>query len=482
MKRIAKMLVYPIMVLSLILGGTGCDTIMGEEVGLEASGVIETTEILLTSEFGGLVADVTVREGERASAGQVLVHFDDAYLQTQHDQAQADLAQARANLAQVESLTELETLQAQQALDDLYENADMARAQAQMAVINAREELALAQNEPLTSAEIELELVQLQQLLEDQEEDREAYDYQRCKDSTTDTAYAEYLMAKETLKDEQKEYDESFAYRAEDDIARAVAMAELSEAKQELERAQANLNWCKGKPDELDVSEIDAEILLTEAQIVETLRELESYTDPDTDISKLAARVETTQETLEQAQRELAKLQDGPDPDAVALAEARLAAAESGMPVAEAQVQVAEAALDAIQVHFDKLAITAPVDSVVLVRLVEPGEVVAPGSPLVTLAQLDALTITVFLPEDQYGQIKVGQGVEVSVDSFPGVVFDARVKRIADEAEYTPRNVQTKEDRRTIVFAIELSVEDPDGRLKPGMPADVNFLMGVSEK
>jgi HlyD family secretion protein len=92
-----------------------------------------------------------------------------------------------------------------------------------------------------------------------------------------------------------------------------------------------------------------------------------------------------------------------------------------------------------------------------------------------TIGNLGELTITVFIPEDRYGEVTLGQEVEVTVDSFPDVIFSAGVVSIADRAEYTPRNVQTEEGRRTTVFSIKLLVEDPDARLKPGMPADVLF-------
>ena len=88
---------------------------------------------------------------------------------------------------------------------------------------------------------------------------------------------------------------------------------------------------------------------------------------------------------------------------------------------------------------------------------------------------LDDLTITVYLAEDAYGQVNLGDKGNVTVNSYPDEVFTAEVIRIADEAEFTPRNVQTEEDRRTTVFAIELSVLDLEGKLKPGMPADVSF-------
>jgi multidrug resistance efflux pump len=124
----------------------------------------------------------------------------------------------------------------------------------------------------------------------------------------------------------------------------------------------------------------------------------------------------------------------------------------------------------------DKLVLVSPIDGIVLSRLVEPGEVVPPGIPLITLGSLDDLTITVYIPENQYGAINLGQKALVKVDSFPGETFDATVVRIADQAEFTPRNVQTQEERQTTVYAVKLSVNDTEGKLKPGMPADVVFV------
>ncbi len=111
----------------------------------------------------------------------------------------------------------------------------------------------------------------------------------------------------------------------------------------------------------------------------------------------------------------------------------------------------------------------------ILTRNIEPGEYVAPGAAALTMGQLSELTITVYVPEDRYGQIHVGQAASVSVDSFPEDQFDARVTYISDQAEFTPRNVQTVEGRSSTVYAIKLAVSDPQGQLKPGMPADVVF-------
>jgi HlyD family secretion protein len=119
--------------------------------------------------------------------------------------------------------------------------------------------------------------------------------------------------------------------------------------------------------------------------------------------------------------------------------------------------------------------ITSPIDGVVLQRLIEPGEIAPPGSTLIVVADLDALTLTVYVPEDRYGQISLGQTYPVTVDSFPGETFSGRVVRISDKAEFTPRNVQTVEGRKTTVYAVKLSLAPSGGRLKIGMPADVNF-------
>jgi multidrug resistance efflux pump len=129
----------------------------------------------------------------------------------------------------------------------------------------------------------------------------------------------------------------------------------------------------------------------------------------------------------------------------------------------------------AIDSQVAQLTVTSPIDGVVLSRAVEPGEYAAPGGALLVVGSLSSLTITVYVPEDRYGELRLGQTAQVSVDSFPAETFVATVDHIADQAEFTPRNVQTAEGRRSTVFAIRLSIANADGRLKPGMPADVRF-------
>jgi HlyD family secretion protein len=126
----------------------------------------------------------------------------------------------------------------------------------------------------------------------------------------------------------------------------------------------------------------------------------------------------------------------------------------------------------------DKQTIAAPVGGVVLEVSIHEGELAAPGATMLTLGDLDQVTLTVYVPENRLGYVNVGQQVEVGVDSFPDRTFTGEVVAIADEAEFTPRNVQTQEERVNMVFAVEVSVSNPapDYPLKPGLPADAVIL------
>jgi len=225
------------------------------------------------------------------------------------------------------------------------------------------------------------------------------------------------------------------------DPKRAAAEAALYEARQQRDAIKTNLNWYTGEPTDIDQAMLDARVALAEAQVL-------------------------------QAQLEWEKWKDGPDPSALELAQASVDNARAQLEAAES---TAAAELDTLDLDAGKLTVRAPVSGVVLTRQIESGEVVAAGATVFTIGQLDALRITVYLPEDRYGGISLGEQAQVTVDTFPGHHFVAMVSRIADEAEFTPRNVQTEEGRRTMVFAVELSVVDPEQKLRPGMPASVAF-------
>lgn len=119
--------------------------------------------------------------------------------------------------------------------------------------------------------------------------------------------------------------------------------------------------------------------------------------------------------------------------------------------------------------------IRSPINGIVLMRAADPGEITTAGGALLVVADLSTVTLTVYVPEAQYGQIYLGQDLPVTVDSFPGYVYIGTVTRIADEAEFTPRNAQTIQNRKNTVYAVKLTIPNPNMDLKPGMPADVTL-------
>lgn len=117
--------------------------------------------------------------------------------------------------------------------------------------------------------------------------------------------------------------------------------------------------------------------------------------------------------------------------------------------------------------------LTAPFDGVILVRQAELGEVTSPGTPVVTLADLDHIWVRVYLPETELGRMRWGQDVAVRTDTYPGKTYRGHVSFISSEAEFTPKSVQTQEERVTLVYRVKVDVDNPNYELKPGMPADV---------
>ena len=187
------------------------------------------------------------------------------------------------------------------------------------------------------------------------------------------------------------------------------------------------------------------------------------------------ADVSVAQERYYAALDLLRGLQTGDQSTSVAAAQGIVDQAQAAVDQAQKGVQQAQANLDLLDAQIAKLVVYAPMDGVVLMRGVEPGEFLQPGAAALTLGDLGAMTITVYVPEDRYGRITLDQQADVAVDSFPGETFSGEVIHIADEAEFTPRNVQTVEGRSSTVYAIKLRVTDSEGKLKIGMPADVTF-------
>jgi len=140
-------------------------------------------------------------------------------------------------------------------------------------------------------------------------------------------------------------------------------------------------------------------------------------------------------------------------------------------------VQAAQDKLDLLNDQIGEMTITAPVDGLVMSRSVDPGDIVNPSTELLSLARLNDLTITVYIPADSYGKIKLGQTATVTVAAFPGQTFTAAVANISTQPEYLPLTTQTVSASKTTVYAIQLQLNNATGKIKSGMPADVTFVL-----
>ncbi len=138
------------------------------------------------------------------------------------------------------------------------------------------------------------------------------------------------------------------------------------------------------------------------------------------------------------------------------------------------QVSQAESALVQAQSRLREAMVFSPIDGVVLRKNLEAGETANPGVPILTLVNPKDVWLRAYVPETEVGRLKVGDTARLRVDAFPDRVFTGRLTEIGAEAEYTPRNVQTKKERVNLVFRIKIQIDNPQGILKPGLPADAD--------
>ena len=410
---------------------------------LTASGTIEVVEVSIAPEIGGRVAEVYVAEGETVSAGEPLFRLDDTLLQAQRDVAAAALDTAEAAAATAGAAVESARAQYDLALASARAEAAANRT----ANINAIEPSGaalpgwyLADDETIAAARAGVDAAQASR-----DASRVALD-----SLLADAASADFVAAEDRLVRAQGTF-----FTARGTLLLATTTygdADLRDAAQDAyDAAQAELDDAQAAYDEL------------------------AATDAGQAVATARAALAVAEERYRSAQTRLLALETGENSPRVAAAEAAVRQAEAAANQAALAVAQAEANLALIDVQIAKLTVVAPSDGVVLTRSIEPGEVVSPAAVSIVIGRLDDTTITVYVPEDRYGEISLGQAATVAVDSFPGQAFEATVVYIAGQAEFTPRNVQTAEGRSSTVYAIRLRVEDPGGNLKPGMPADVTF-------
>ena len=166
---------------------------------------------------------------------------------------------------------------------------------------------------------------------------------------------------------------------------------------------------------------------------------------------------------LKEAQERLAMLREGPRKETIEAARARL--------------EGAKAALAASETRLSYTTVTSPLNGIVLSKNVEPGEYVAPGTPVVTIGDLENIWLRAYIDEPDLGKVKLGQRVRIRTDTYPEKRYEGRISFISSQAEFTPKNVQTERERVKLVYRIKVDVPNPTMELKPGMPADGEIVL-----
>ena len=471
-----------ILVLLIVAAGIyyGIRALNGDGNGqLSASGTIESVVVNVSPEMAGKVKEVLVIEGQSVKTGDALLSLDDSLLAAQRAVASSQLDSAIAGVQTAQNALNTATYQYQIALEAALEQDKTTRVQDWFTEDPYRfeqPEWYFTRDEQIRAAQVKVD--EALQALEDTQanltevtQSLEAADFIEAENRILDARY-EYLITRDVNDRAQNSVtddapvgkynrthcgtrDGYFVVNARitnmlypctgDEYLSESSQVLFDNAKEELDNAQ----------DAYD------DLLTTEAANM---------------VLQARADVAVAQERYYSALDYLRSLRKGDQSITVAAAQGAMEQTQAAVEQAQKAVEQAQANLDLLDTQFSKLNVYAPMDGVILVRNVEPGEFVQPGATALSLADLNNLTITVYVPEDRYGQINIGQQAEVSVDSFPNTTFKAEITYIADQAEYTPRNVQTVEGRSSTLYAVKLKVTDSESRLKIGMPADVVFV------
>jgi HlyD family secretion protein len=431
-RRIVWIVVGAVAVVGAVVAGVyfGVNpTLARSETGdLAASGFVEAEEVAVASELGGRVLELAVEEGDDVEAGQVLAQLDGTLLEAQIEAAQAGLDMAQAELAQAQAGARPEQVR----------QAEAALAQAEAGRDGAYQSwqdlIALRDNPQDLNAQIAQARAQVAAA-------KAALDQAVAMKDMAQIAYDEYTDVEGSLDEKLNQVPKEY---------RPGIPMSFHLIPNAYWKAWVGVNTAGAAYD----------------GAVQALNDLYAIRDDPQDLNAQIAKAEAQ---VAQARA------------SVAMAQAHLDALEAGataeeIAMAEAQVEQSRAALDALLVLRDKQTVVAPVGGLVLEVNIHQGELAAPGGTLLTLGDLDHVTLTVYVPESRLGQVSVGQEVAVSVDSFPGRTFAGTVIAIADEAEFTPRNVQTQEERVNMVFAVDVRIPNADHDLKPGLPADAVIL------
>jgi multidrug resistance efflux pump len=476
MKR--KHLLLISILLSVIFLMTGCDTISPDFSGnngndsIQASGVIEAEQVSIASELSGRIDEVFVQEGENVNAGDPVFTLETDLLSSQKVQVQAQFDSAVAQMEGADaSVTAANAAFHAAEINLRSANIQYKQVSGEARLIDEPDRVSNWNESAANNVDVPAWYFQQSEMISAAESEVDAAlelyqtEQDNYQDVIVDIGSDEFIEAEKRLVEAQTAFevadilnDRRVGYEGREEIEDFVETI-YDSAESELKAAQKAYDQLLSEPDYQDILEARARVTVAK----------ERY-DIALDQKYLLLTGEHSLD-VQAAETVVAQAKAG-----IIQAKSQVTLAEVNHRIAVTTVAQAEAALDLINLQLDKLMVYSPISGVVLTRTIEPGEVIQAGLTTLVVGELDQLTVTVYLSEDRYGQVNLGDAAELSIDSFPGILFNAEVKQISNQAEYTPRNVQTQEERQNTVYAVKLSVPNPDGKLKPGMPADVVFL------
>jgi len=424
----------------VVLGFVGCAS-SDSYRDIFTSGFIEARDVAISLETGGRIVAIAADEGDSIEAGVPLVKLDDSLLQAQKQQAEANVKLAQAYLEQATV--------ARDGAEKVWENAlDVQRnpLELEARIIAARGQLDIA----------ELNLAQ-------------ATD--NYKKITYPYAYSTFA------------FDVPSAIADIGEAHRQVIEArELLEPGADFEQYQKGLNQLR----EAEKNLVEAKERLARGQGEDVFKEqflpikdFWTLRAAQLQVESAVSALDSTNETLQN----LLDIKNNPQEINAAVDKAYNAyqTAIATVKAVERQVEQAKASLEVIKVQLDKLTSSSPISGVVAARHAEVGEMAKPGAPILTITELEEVTLTAYVPESKIGLIKLGQEALVTVDSYPDESFSGKVVYISPRALFTPKNIQLKEEREKMVFAVKIRLDNPEQKLKPGMPADVRILTNAGE-
>jgi HlyD family secretion protein len=253
----------------------------------------------------------------------------------------------------------------------------------------------------------------------------------------------------------------------------AILNSDMLEAQREVlqarvDAAQAQLEMLQAGPRDEDLAVAEAGVALAQAALDGANLALD-------DALALNSFMSTRDEWIEVAEAQVDQTEAGLSSAQAALQALEAGASDALLLSAQANLDAAAAELEAIDSRIANQSIRSPIDGVVMEQLALVGELVLPGWPFVLVADLSEMEFVVYIPEADLNWVSLGQQVGVRVDAYPERTFEGEVTLIADEAEFTPRNIQTPNERVILVYAVTIRVPNPDLALKPGLPADASF-------